>query len=225
MPTALDTAVSTVLDKFRGHFGFHLHHYPQLTPEYVLNSPDYLCRQDVTVHFLFQNEPWPEQERPDFQDMRRWLMAEGVMLVEYPTKTDPGYLVAPIIPVPIATAYHATPRKNLEAIEKEGLLPGDSAKGRASTGHRFDCQGNIFVCPKLGTPQDAGQQCTFSSHWWRDHLSSKNGDSDWVILRLDGLDALPGLVTNRDFLGESGVILSGVDRIPATHVTVEWPCA
>lgn len=222
-PKEIDPAVVRVLDKFREYFGFRLHHYPNISPEFVLNSENYLYRQDVTVHMLFQDVPLEERERPAFQEMRSWLLAERVMLVEYPSNNGPGYFVAPIIPVPLTTAYHATARKNVDAIRAEGLLPGDSKKGRASTGDRFDCQGNIFVCSKLGTPEHAGQVCTFSAHWWRDHLSEKNGDRDWVILRLDRLDELPGLVTNRDYLSESGVIVSGVDRIPRTHISIVWP--
>jgi hypothetical protein len=125
--------------------------------------------------------------------------------------------------VPLTTAYHATPRKNWPRIKSEGLLPGDPGEGRATTGQRFDCEGYIFVCRGLGTPKDAGRPFAYSAHWWRDHLTGASGDPDWVILRIARLDEIPDLVTNRDVCSDSGVILSGIDRIPPDCLALEWP--
>ncbi len=213
-------AVDATLTKFRQHFGFDLCR-ANLNPEFVLRSPP--SRDDLAIHFLSQCD-WSSGERQfDYQEMRRWLLAEGVMLVQYPAMHRPMYLIAPIISVCLSTAYHATARKNLEAIWREGLLPGCSGQGRASTGPRFDCEGNIYVCLNLGIPDDAGRAHSYSAHWWRDELSRTSGEGDWVILQVDRIETIPGLVTNRDFMSDSGVILTGVNGIPPKNLNVIWP--
>ena len=223
MPIQLNSSITAVLESFQENFGFRLLHHPNLCPENVLNSKQCLPRQDVTVHALHPYKLWLNQEQPVFQKMRLWLLDKGIMLVKYPTDNITYYLVVPIIPVELATAFHATSRRNLESIMEKGLLPGDSANGIASSGNRFDCEGNIYVCPTLGNPEDAGQRCTFSAHWWRDHKSKESDDKDWIIIRLDRLNIIPGLITNRDYMSNSGVILTGVEHIPSNQITVAWP--
>lgn len=234
MPKQLAPEVTAVLDQFPARFGgYELLHCPAFTPERVVGSAFQFCRQDITVHVLnpphprFPTAPSTKPAAPNFDAMRDWLMAEGVMVVRVQRiDLDPVFLVGPIIPVPdLTTAYHATRATDLDSIRRDGLLPGDPSKGRASTGNRFDCYGNIYVCRALGTPADVGQEGSFSAHWWRGELARRNKtdrDRDWVILRLSRLDAL-GAVANRDIVSQSGIILYGIPCIPRDHIEQAWP--
>ena len=100
------------------------------------------------------------------------------------TRTEHVFL-APIIQVPLKVGYHATRRASVPSIMEQGLLP--SAPERQTTENRWDCEGNIYLCERLGTPASAGVPGSESAHWWRHHLARKNrfNDPDWVILHVE----------------------------------------
>ncbi len=105
---------------------------------------------------------------------------------------------------------------------EQGLLP--SAPERQTTEKRWDCEGNIFLCEKLGTPADAGVRGSESAHWWRDHLAHNNrfGDPDWIILRVE-VGRLKGARTCRDIWSKSGLIVGGVAVIPPDLILMSTP--
>jgi hypothetical protein len=104
---------------------------------------------------------------------------------------------------------------------ERGLLP--SAPERQTTEKRWDCEGNIFLCEKLGTPADAGVRGSESAHWWRDHLAHNNrfGDPDWVILRVE-VGRLEGARLYRDIWSKSGIIVGSMARIPPDRLRLEY---
>jgi hypothetical protein len=78
-----------------------------------------------------------------------------------------SFAVAPIIPVSVTVAYHATRRCLFEKIDREGLLP--STKDRSSTNFP-DTEGLIHVCAKLSHNEGEND----SAEWWRG-MRSKSG--------------------------------------------------
>lgn len=221
MRSELTPALLNALEGFKEQFGFALCPNGLLVEEVLHGRPS---RDDLLCCYLSSVPLRDDHQQPPATDeMRRWLLANGFFLQGYTTqKGNTDYLLAPLNPLRVSTAYHATAKKNLTAIMRDGLLPGDPEKGRASTGNRFDCVGNIYVCEKLGTPDDAGRKCTYSAHWWCDELAKGGSERAFVILELVNLETIPGLTATRDFASDSGIILVGVDRIPAEHFHVVW---
>ncbi|NLS97590.1 MAG: hypothetical protein GXX96_36080 [Planctomycetaceae bacterium] len=129
-------------------------------------------------------------------------------------------MIAPMLVVPDCdVAYHVTRTVNLGSIMTDGILPGNPA---ISTTGRADCEGNIYVCPEIGEPKtDADSEPTKgTAFWWHWHFRHKNrfNDPHWAILtlRLRGLSAR----IYRDMWSSSGLIVSGVERIPSDAIEV-----
>jgi hypothetical protein len=67
-----------------------------------------------------------------------------------------------MITVNLEVGYHATRRASVRVIMDEGLLP--SAPERQTTDKRWDCEGNIYLCERLGTPADASMRGSELAH-------------------------------------------------------------
>ncbi len=139
-----------------------------------------------------------------------------------PDSTVEHVFFAPIIRVEIDRGYHATRLVSVRSIFANGLLPSES--DRQTTADRLDCESNIYVCDKLGTPSDAGQQGSMSAHWWCDHLATKNrfNDPQWAILEIDFAEFV-GWRLYRDLCSESGTIVGGVEAIPPHAIRLVFP--
>jgi hypothetical protein len=175
---------------------------------------------DVTTHGLDietrRNLGMEQINKERFAQLRNWFaQREWHISQQRNSRNDSSdYLIlAPMIFVSFDIGYHATLRMRLDSIFSKGLLPG--SHDRQTDDKRIDCEGNIYVCEKLGVPEDAGNPGSLSAHWWRDHKSKYNrfGDSDWVILEID-LWKLPPHRLYRDIWSESGVIVGDVSVIP-----------
>jgi hypothetical protein len=107
------------------------------------------------------------------------------------------------------------------SIRQEGLLPSVPAR---QTTERWDCDGNIYVCERLGTPADEGVLGIESAHWWRAYLAEKNryGDPDWVILSVE-VGRLADARVYKDIWSKSGVIVDNVSRIPSDLILLIYP--
>jgi hypothetical protein len=189
-------------------------------------SPRY--RHDVTTHGFFD----PENKLTDElrRKIRAWLEGQGwqisrqMVQVQGHAKQVEHVYLAPMAFVTLEVGYHATRRVSVRSIMDCGLLP--STPDRQTTELRLDCEGNIFLCEKLGTPDDAGILDSQSAHWWRAHLAQKNrfNDHNWVILRVE-VGRLVGARTYQDIWSKSGIILDNVPQIPADLVRMEYPNA
>jgi hypothetical protein len=102
------------------------------------------------------------------------------------------------------------------------LLP--STLGRQTTSDRLDCEGKIYLCEALGAPDDAGDRGKGSAHWWRNELSKANRfeDREWVILQVD-IGRVLGATLDKDIWSASGIIVTGVDRIPRDVIRQVYP--
>jgi hypothetical protein len=209
---------TALLDEIKRRFGVELLWFE-------LPSPGY--RDDVTTHGFFDTE---DRLTEDLKlEVRRWLESRGwqfsrqmvCVLGDDTNRVEHVYL-APMMPVALEVGYHATRRASVPSIMDRGLLP--SAPERQTTEKRWDCEGNIFLCERLGTPADAGVQGSESAHWWRDHLAHNNrfGDPDWVILRVE-VGRVEGTRLYRDIWSKSGIIVGGVAVIPPEFIGMEYP--
>ena len=130
-------------------------------------------------------------------------------------------VIAPMIVKDVDVAFHATRSVIVPSILTDGLLP--SVPERSST-QRADCAGNIYVCPTLGDvpskPDDEPKKET--SQWWRWKLSQSNrfDDPNWSILRIDLGDIEAEIY--KDIWSASGLIVDGIDCIPAERISVVW---
>lgn len=177
------------------------------------------------VDGFYRDDVWfatllPGLYEPDFPAIRLWLESRGVVCLQR-DRPDGGVMhyLATMQPVTIAQGFHATTRRRWEqAIRHEGLLPGSRADRRRMT-ERLDCEGNIYLCERLGEPADANQPHGGSAYWWSGEISRTNtdGDRDCVVLEVH-LRGLSGLLTYRDLFSESGVIVRGVSSIPPTRL-------
>jgi hypothetical protein len=131
-------------------------------------------------------------------------------------------IIAPMDPVTLDHGFHATRRVNLDAILADGLLP--SVPGRQTCDEKYDCEGNIYVCDKLGSLADAGVANSFSAHWWRDHLAKTNrfNDTDWCIVGID-LAKVPAAILYADLRSTKAVIVGDVERVPPAAITLAYP--
>jgi hypothetical protein len=217
----IDRAERTaLLDEIKRRFGVKLLWYDKLP------SPGY--RDDVTTHGFFPEDKLTEDLK---LEVRRWLESQGwqfsrqmVRVLENDANRVEYVYLAPMIPVPLDVGYHATMRAFVPSIMELGLLP--STPERQTTEKRWDCEGNIFLCEKLGTPADAGVKGSESAHWWRDHLAHNNrfGDRNWVILRVE-VGRVEGARLYRDIWSKSGIIVGGVAVIPPEFIGMEYPAA
>jgi hypothetical protein len=164
-------------------------------------------RDDVTAHAFFD----PEEKLTDDlkREIRRWAEGQGwqfsrqlVLVSPNDTERVEHVYLAPMIHVPLVLGYHATRRVSFPSIRQEGLLPSISAR---QTTERWDCDGNIYVCERLGTPADEGVPGSESAHWWRAHLAEKNrySDPDWVILSVE-IGKLADARVYKDIWSKSG---------------------
>jgi hypothetical protein len=185
-------------------------------------------REDVTIHgfFVMSDEEVSEDLK---QEIRRWVEGQGWQFSRQliPCDVTPGELteyvyLAPMIHVALETGYHATRRVAWSAIREEGLFP--STPERQTTEKRLDCEGNIYVCERLGTPADDGVRGAKSAHWWRAHLAGKSRfrGEEWVILEVR-LGGLPGARIYQDIWSESGVIVGNVDSVPPERLRLVYP--
>ena len=140
-----------LLDEIERHFGVKLLWFEKLP------SPGY--RDDVTTHSFFDTE---DTLTDDLKlEIRRWLEGQGWqfsrqmvrVLGDEANRVEHVYL-APMIPVTLEVGYHGTRRISVSSIMERGLLP--SVPEWQTTEKRWDCEGNIFLCEKLGTSADAG---------------------------------------------------------------------
>lgn len=210
-----------LLDEIERRFGVKLLWYENMS------SPSY--RADVTTHGFF--DPEAKLTGDLRQDIRRWAESQGWQfsrqMPKHPTVADRRIeytYLAPMIPVALEVGYHATRRASVVSIMQHGLLP--SVPERQTTENRWDCEGNIYLCERLGTPADAGVRGSGSAHWWRAELAQKNrfNDTDWVILRVEA-GRLAGARTYRDIWSQFGVILDNVPQIPPGLIRLEYPTA
>ena len=208
---------NALMEEIKQRFDVELLWYERLT------SPGY--REDVTTHGFFDTEDRLTDDLK--QEIRRWLEGRGWQFSrqmrrlagdDHP-RTEHIFL-APIIPVPLKVGYHATRRTSVPSIMEKGLLP--SAPERQTTENRWDCEGNIYLCGRLGTTADVGVPGSESAYWWRDHLAQKNrfADPDWVILRVE-VGRLEGALTYRDIWSKSGLIVGNVAVIPPELIRLE----
>jgi hypothetical protein len=190
-------------------------------------------RQDMSWHSWYhEDREWKDLQVTDDlrAAVRRFLSDQGWHLsrnpAEHPTEPDEAIVyefLAPMVPVTLETGYHATRRVSLASIREVGLLP--SSPEQQTTEGRLDCEGNIYVCERLGDPSDAGvpgdAPGAGSAYWWRYILAKCNrfNDRDWVILKLN-LAAVEGNRTNRDIWSTTGVIVDNVDSIPPALIDV-----
>jgi hypothetical protein len=207
-----------LLGRVHEKFGIQLLWYDNLA------SPGY--REDVTTHGFFDTEGKLTEGLK--RDIRLWVENQGWQfsrqMVKHPTVADRRieYIyLAPMIPVPLVLGYHATRRLTFPSIRQEGLLPSVPAR---QTTERWDCDGNIYVCERLGTPADEGVPGSESAHWWRAHLAEKNhyGDPDWVILSVE-VGNVAGARVYKDIWSKSGIIVDNVPRIPADFIRLVYP--
>jgi hypothetical protein len=184
-------------------------------------------RDDVTTHGFFDPEDRLTDELK--RQVRLWLEGRGwqfsrqmVRVLGDDTDRVEHVYLAPMIPVALEVGYHATRRASVPSIMEHGLLP--SAPERQTTEQRCDCEGNIYLCERLGTLADAGVAGGESAHWWRDHLAHNNrfGDPDWVILRVE-VGRLESARTYRDIWSKSGIIVGSVPQIPPELIGLEYP--
>jgi hypothetical protein len=212
-------------------FGVALVLQPTLLP------PCHDFRADATTHTLLGMDVKLTDELR--RQVRHWLERErGLQFsrqIQKPFRGAPDVdyvFIAEMLPVPLDIGYHATRRANLALIWQQGLLPSSPCRQNTD---RHDCEGNIYVCNRLGTPDDAGVTGSKSAYFWRDHLAKKSTrfpDPDWVIVEVD-LRALPGALTIRDMWSESGIVVCGVDSIPSDRlrlvfedeIAVRWDAA
>jgi hypothetical protein len=127
-------------------------------------------------------------------------------------------ILAPMARVFLEYGYHATRLASLDAIRRDGLLP--SNPDRQMSNEQYDCDGNIYVCDKLGTPADAGVANSRSAHWWRAHLAETNrfGDPNWCIIGID-FARVPGVVLYKDLRSTTGIIIGCVESVPPEAIT------
>jgi hypothetical protein len=217
---AIDKAErQALLDEFERHFEVRLDWFK------THQVPTY--RQDVTKHSFFSLEGKLIDDKFRLE-ARRWLEGRGWQFSRQMVPVLPGdahrveyVYLAPMIPVALEVGYHVTMKDSVGSIIELGLLP--STPERQTTEKRWDCDGNIFLCKKLGTPADAGVPGSESAHWWRDELAHKSRFSNlnWVILRVD-VGRLEGARIYRDIWSKSGIIVSGVDSIPSDLIHLEY---
>lgn len=199
-------------------FGVHLLLYWQKLPSFHHYRPDTTCHGFLD----FDGKLTDDLAR----EIRRWIEDElGLQFSCQHEKPFPGEHVRRVeyvyighaIPVPLEIGYHVTRRANLPFIWKLGLLP--STPDRQNT-DRHDCEGNIYLCRHLGSPRDADVKGSQSAYFWRDLLAkTKNrfDDTDWVILEVD-LRNLANARTIRDMWSESGIVLTGIERLPSDRL-------
>lgn len=161
----------------------------------------------------------------DFREMKDWLLERDWLLSRQspknplrPEDTIDYLLLAPAEFVEFSIGYHATRQCHLDSILESGLLPGTPE--RKNSKKRIDCEGNIYLCERLGSPTDAEKSGAGSAYWWCDHYSKDNrfNDPNWLILKVD-LANIPNHQLVRDIWSESGVIVCGIDKIPANAMT------
>jgi hypothetical protein len=189
------------------------------------NMPSLIFRDDVTTHTFFDPEGRLTEDLK--RKSRRWIESKGWQFsrqcVHHPSVSDrfiEYVFIAPMSPVVLREGYHATRRASLSSIMQVGLLP--SIPERQTTDNRADCEGNIYLCERLGTPADAGVPRTETAHWWRAHLAENNRfhDPDWIILRV-AVGQLQGARTYQDIWSKSGIILDNVAGVPPELIAVE----
>lgn len=206
----------SMLREVKEQFGVGLVHLPEVRLAWHVENVAAYVPNAATRHI----------DDYTFQAMRTWFKERDWQLSRQPIpdRTQPNryrpYLfLAPIVFVSFDIGYHCTRRACLPMIMWQGLLP--SSPDRQNDAKRKDCEGSIYVCEHLGSPQDAGVKDSLSAHWWRDHLSKNNSfdDPDWVVLEIT-LSGLPPHRLYRDIWSQSGVIVDGVDRIPPELITL-----
>src|SRR4051794_12395785 len=104
-------------------------------------------REGVTAHTFFNAEGVLTGDLR--RQIRRWLEGRGWQFSRQFRRPEPGgepteyVFLAPEQRVPLAVGYHATRGASLDAILRDGLLPGEDTR---TTTDRADCEGNIYVC-------------------------------------------------------------------------------
>jgi hypothetical protein len=158
------------------------------------------------------------QEWQQFRKLLERYSWHGIRQLDNLTKydlvgVDEHLNIAPMILVPLNYGYHATRLANRDAILNDGLLPG--TPDRQTSDDCYDCEGNIYVCDKLGSLADAG-----SAHWWRAQKAQKNkfGDPDWCIVGID-FAKVPGVMLYKDLQSTSGIIIGGIESVPPAAIT------
>ena len=210
-----------LLNAIRDHFGVEL----------IWHQSLYIGRDDVTVHSFFDPENSTSEMTVEMRTALRnwfasngWLFSRQVIEHKITANAIERLYLAPMVPVTMTVGYHATRRASLDSIREHGLVPSTSES--QTTKGRLDCEGNIYLCERLGTQADEGKQRSFSAHWWRHHLSKVNrfNDPDWVILEVC-VDQVEGARLYRDVWSESGVVVENVNRIPWEFINLVVPVA
>ena len=191
----LQDQLSGLLDQIRDELGIELN---------VMGNVTNFHREDVYLVFNNAND-LTEQQR---QEIRNLLDQHDWHFSRQFKRYIPDHLCESLYFAPkrfeqLAFGYHATRATSLPSIDKHGLLPSNDR--RQTTSGRHDCEGNIYVCARLGTPANGDDK---GAHWWRATLSIDNrfNDRDWVILKIDFSKA-PGIKMYRDIWSRTGVIV------------------
>jgi hypothetical protein len=148
-------------------------------------------------------------------DAINWqLIDPGTEYVDTDFGEIPTFGIAPILPVEISLAFHATRTVTLQAIFRDGLLP--SNEERRATNFP-DTAGAIHVCAKLSHEGDEND----SAVWWKAELREKNhsNERDWSIVRID-MSRLKGARVHKDMHSKSGIIIDKVERVPPELISV-----
>lgn len=217
----IELARFELLEKVHAKFGWRLLCYGWF-------PLDYRC--DVSMHGFHHERWWEGFEMTDglrdeirrFINGRDWHFSRNLEAnPAKPGNTLERIFLAPMVPVVLETAYHATRRTSEASIRASGLLP--SSPDRQTTADRLDCEGNIYVCEKLGVPSDASAkekgEGAGSAYWWKNQLADKNrfNDRDWMILKIN-LKELAGCRAVRDIWSPDGIIIDNVDCVPSNLI-------
>ena len=162
------------------------------------------------------------------REIRDWCEEEGWLFSRQKIK-DKGssnqvepIRIARIEKVEIDIGYHVTRAAVFEAIQIQGILPSNSER-QSSCLNRLDCDGNIYMCERLGDLSDAENQRKGSAHWWRDNFSRNNrfNDPNWIILEVNAVGLR--LRCYRDICSKTGIIVRGIDAIPPDRLCLLYP--
>lgn len=168
----------------------------------------------VSTHLL---DPFadPVAWENDLSRIQERVIAQGWQLsrrfvqatVAHEVRSVPNEHLAPQIRVyGCDIVYHATQRRNVESILRDGLRPSTQATAR-----RPDCAGNIYLCAELGTPDDiAASDRRQTAYDWCGQLARHEDEDpgDWCVLRVR-LSLLPGVQPFRDIWSCTGIIVAG----------------
>jgi hypothetical protein len=183
-------------------------------------------RNDVTAHSFFA--PEIKLDACIKQHIREWINSRGWQYSRQSNdnsttkRRDEFIYLAPKIPVSLKCGFHVTRACSVPSILKDGLLPSNSGR-QINELKREDCEGNIYLCEKIGSVEDAGIKDSYSAHWWLDEFRKVNrfNDLNWVILEID-LSQISDVKLYKDIWSRSGIVVNGVASIPPSAIKLVY---